>query len=437
MKIRASNCDIVLISKQIERSFLDDNHYQGYVNSSVCYALKYESEIVMLMSFGTPRYSRIADFELLRLCTKKDYIVYGGASKLFKYFTKQNPNAVIVSYCNESKFNGDVYNVLEFKKMKITPSYHYEKDGKSYHRSNFQKHILVKQGYDASKTEREIMSERGFKRIEEIQATWVYDCVSKYYIYEIICNGFHYIGQHKYSKSSVDNYNGSGTIIKRLTAKYPYTKKILVKGIETADIANRLERAFILASRAKWGNKNVNILSGGQGEYVTHHFANPDETSRKLSKASLDNWKKQSYRDKIHPTPNRELLSQRSSEMWQDPKHYDKVFTEESNKKRSEARLGKEPWNKGKKCDYHTNGCKGYHHTDEAKRRISEAGKRRKGKHLTEETKRKLSELNKGKKYPSRYVYYSIDGEVKTRQEWLALGINVYKTPNAIKVKSQ
>lgn len=39
-------------------------------------------------------------------------------------------------------------------------------------------------------------------------------------------------------------------------------------------------------------------------------------------------------------------------------------------------------------------GSAGFHHTDETKRRLSEAHK---GKHLSEETKRKLSEANKGK----------------------------------------
>ena len=57
-------------------------------------------------------------------------------------------------------------------------------------------------------------------------------------------------------------------------------------------------------------------------------------------------------------------------------------------------------------------GCKGYHHTEETKQKISDAKKGKKqseearkklseankGKHLTEETKKKLSEANKGEK---------------------------------------
>ena len=39
-------------------------------------------------------------------------------------------------------------------------------------------------------------------------------------------------------------------------------------------------------------------------------------------------------------------------------------------------------------------GCKGYHHTEEARKRISEANK---GRHLSEEIKRKISEAKKGK----------------------------------------
>lgn len=84
--------------------------------------------------------------------------------------------------------------------------------------------------------------------------------------------------------------------------------------------------------------------------------------------------------------------------------------TEESKKKISEARkgsnnpmYGKPGTMLGKHLSEEARkkisvGHKGKKRSEEAKKKISEANKRRKGKHLSEEHKRKLSEANKGKK---------------------------------------
>ena len=64
------------------------------------------------MTFGRPRYNKNYEYELLRLCTKAGNVVVGGAERLFKYFIKKhNPNSII-SYCDNSKFSGDVYKRL-------------------------------------------------------------------------------------------------------------------------------------------------------------------------------------------------------------------------------------------------------------------------------------------------------------------------------------
>ena len=63
----------------------------------------------MIMTFGKPRYNSHYDYELLRLCSKRGLQVCGGASKLFSTFVKENPDASVISYCNISKFSGDVY----------------------------------------------------------------------------------------------------------------------------------------------------------------------------------------------------------------------------------------------------------------------------------------------------------------------------------------
>lgn len=64
------------------------------------------------MTFGKPRYNKKYEYELLRYCTINNVI--GGAKKLFSYFIKlYNPESV-VSYCDKSKFSGQVYIDLGF-----------------------------------------------------------------------------------------------------------------------------------------------------------------------------------------------------------------------------------------------------------------------------------------------------------------------------------
>lgn len=87
IKINARDCDIISVDKKTEREFLDNNHTQGFVKgSSVAYGFMYNGEIVQIMTFGKPRYSKRYGWELLRDCTKKGYIVRGGVSKLWKFF---------------------------------------------------------------------------------------------------------------------------------------------------------------------------------------------------------------------------------------------------------------------------------------------------------------------------------------------------------------
>lgn len=373
-KIRASNLSLKSVDVKTEKAFLLENHYQGYVPSIVCYGLFNNDQLLVLMSFGKPRYTKKYDWELLRLCTKKDYIVYGGASKLLKHFTQNNVGSII-SYCNRDKFGGKVYHSLGFTSKGVTKGYYYEKDGVRYHRSCFtKKQCLLKwpNKYDETWTESRIMENEGYtKVVDKIgQETFVLnDKNCKWYIYEIECKGYHYIGQHKYRNGIDDNYRGSGTIIKRLTKKYPFKKTIIVKDVSTQENANELEKKYISESKEKYGEFNVNILSGGQNGYVN--------TAKRNSSGMLG-----------------------------------KKHTAESKLKMSISGKGKHN-HKGE-----NNPCYGRHLSDEQKKRLSEVNKGR-------------VPWNKGIKRTdlqnTQVLYKSPKtGEMKTRQEWLSLGVDVY-----------
>lgn len=93
--------------------FLAQYHLQGScMGQDIRFGLYKGDELVELMTFGKPRYNKKYQYELLRLCTKAGYKVIGGAEKLFNHFIKEyNPESVI-SYCDNSKFKGDVYKKL-------------------------------------------------------------------------------------------------------------------------------------------------------------------------------------------------------------------------------------------------------------------------------------------------------------------------------------
>ena len=88
-------------------------HLQGTCKGqSVCYGLFYKDELIQLITFGKPRYNKKYEYELLRLCTSSDFRVVGGSEKLFKHFENVLQPMSIISYCDNSKFNGNVYKRL-------------------------------------------------------------------------------------------------------------------------------------------------------------------------------------------------------------------------------------------------------------------------------------------------------------------------------------
>lgn len=111
--IYARNCEIKNVDKKEANKFLNFYHLQGTCKGQTyCYGLYYDDILVELMTFGKPRYNKNYEWELLRLCSHKNYKVVGGSQRLFKHFLKEvNPNNII-SYCDISKFSGDVYETI-------------------------------------------------------------------------------------------------------------------------------------------------------------------------------------------------------------------------------------------------------------------------------------------------------------------------------------
>ena len=190
-RIPARKCIIKPISNETEKKFFNNNHLQGYINSTICYGLFYTEKsnnkeyLVACMSFGPLRKNlgqtnKSKCYELYRFANLKNFTVIGGASKLFKYFiNKFKPNEII-SYADRrysSQLRKTLYENLGFKFVSNTqPSYFYIVNNKLINRFNFRKDILVsKYGCPPEKTEHQFCLEQGWYRI--------YDCGNLKYVW--------------------------------------------------------------------------------------------------------------------------------------------------------------------------------------------------------------------------------------------------------------
>lgn len=182
-RIFARKCVVKEISTKDKSEFLDTNHIQGKVGSKVNLGLYFEGELVSLMTFGKLRKNlgqthRDGHWELLRFCNKLDITVVGGAGKLLKHFENNFEVIELISYADRRWSQGNLYTKLNFELASTSsPNYFYTKGKGALGREarfKYRKDILVSQGFDKDKTEKEIMKERGYFRI--------YDCGTLKYV---------------------------------------------------------------------------------------------------------------------------------------------------------------------------------------------------------------------------------------------------------------
>ena len=178
----ARQCEVKEISLKEANDFLNLYHLQnGLMKQDICLGLFYNDNLVEVMTFGKPRYNKNYDYELLRLCTHKDYKVTGGTKKLFKYFLDNYKPNSIISYCDKSKFSGEVYTRLGFTlKGEAKPSRHWYNIKEEKHITD---NLLRQRGFDQlfgtnygkGTSNDELMLEHNFVE--------VYDCGQSTYIW--------------------------------------------------------------------------------------------------------------------------------------------------------------------------------------------------------------------------------------------------------------
>lgn len=182
-KVYARNTTAVNLEPADTMEILNNNHIQGYCTSEVALGLEHNGELVAAMTFsksraGIGKNRGDHSYELVRYVSSKT--VVGGASKLLSHFIKLYQPKTVVSYSDNQYSTGNLYRQLGFRlenDQSIGYKYYDPQKKKMYHRYNFTKHKLVKQGFDANKTEKQIMDELGYLRI--------YDCGSKTWVIDI------------------------------------------------------------------------------------------------------------------------------------------------------------------------------------------------------------------------------------------------------------
>lgn len=186
-KYYARKLKVKPVSGNDAKVFLKENHLQGYCPASLQYGLYDNDELIQIMTFMKARFTKDVKYELLRLATKKFCTVVGGTKRLWSHFLidhENEENFSVVSYDDDSIFNGNVYKGLGFElRSRGDPGYCYYGYNKEFpllriHRSVFQKHKLAEL-FNIPKsevdTEYETCIRHGLKKIIDCgQTVWVY-----------------------------------------------------------------------------------------------------------------------------------------------------------------------------------------------------------------------------------------------------------------------
>ena len=170
-KIQGRKCKIQEIMKVDAEAFLNQNHIQGFSNSTVYLGAIYEGKIVAVMCFLN---ENNGNWNLTRFASLNGYICQGVASKMFKYFIRNYEPRYVRSFADrrwtvDSRCN--LYVKLGFELDEtLKPEYRYYNPQvdkyKRFHKFGFRKSILHnKYGLPMHMTETEMATALGYVRI--------------------------------------------------------------------------------------------------------------------------------------------------------------------------------------------------------------------------------------------------------------------------------
>lgn len=172
-KIWARKCVIKQIDDiKLYKRFLDENHIQGFIRSTIKIGLFYNDELVSLMTFDNLEGRKKMEdngWNLSRFCSKKNTNVVGAASKLFKYFIKTYKPTRVISFSDKDWSLGDIYIRLGFNIVKdLKPDFKYIIDKKRINKQRLTKKKLTKLGYNSDITADRIIEDKGITKVYNV-----------------------------------------------------------------------------------------------------------------------------------------------------------------------------------------------------------------------------------------------------------------------------
>lgn len=158
------------ISAAEASTFLNANHLGGDVRSaSIRLGLFDTGTLVFVMTFGTSRFGKPDEMEILRMCSALNTTVVGAASKVLKFFLNLCHCTHVVSFCNNMLYNGTSYQEIGFTQVTegSIAAWYFDASGILQHRFGFQKHKLLSQykAPDKSLTAWELAQGLGYNRV--------------------------------------------------------------------------------------------------------------------------------------------------------------------------------------------------------------------------------------------------------------------------------
>jgi hypothetical protein len=169
-KIYARKCYIKeILDSKILSKFLEDNHIQGKIGSSIKLGLYHGDILVSIMAFDNFEGRNKMDnggYNLSRFCSLMNTTVIGASSKLLKYFINNYHPKRIISFSDRDWSIGSLYYSLGFNLVNtLKPDYKYIMNNKRINKQKFTKSKLVKMGFDENQSESEILRGENIFRI--------------------------------------------------------------------------------------------------------------------------------------------------------------------------------------------------------------------------------------------------------------------------------
>ena len=188
--IFARNCTILPVNKHDKIKFINEYHLNGDSNQgSIAYGLYYKNELMSIMTFGmmrgqNPLRKNEGYYELVRFVNKDNYVIVGGASKLFTHFVRDYNPKYILCYSDNDFFTGDTYKKLGFEFQGYgdkSLNYQWCSDNEALQRQTCMVHKLLKKypKYNdieiSGSKENYIMGDLGYYKVYRCSASkWIW-----------------------------------------------------------------------------------------------------------------------------------------------------------------------------------------------------------------------------------------------------------------------